>query len=90
MRASVLLDRDGVINRRIQNGYVTSWERFEFLPGALDALRLLAENDFAALVVSNQACVGKGLITAETLDEITTRFLQEVTRHGGRIHGVYY
>jgi hypothetical protein len=30
----------GVINRRIPDGYVTPWEQFEFLPRALDALRL--------------------------------------------------
>lgn len=57
MSRCVLLDRDGVINRRIPNGYVTSWEQFEFLPRALDALRLLAEGGHRALVVSNQACV---------------------------------
>jgi len=47
----VLLDRDGVINRRIVNGYVTRWKDFAFLPGALAALRLLRENGYTALVV---------------------------------------
>jgi histidinol-phosphate phosphatase family protein len=86
----VLLDRDGVINRRIANGYVTSPEQFEFLPRALDALRLLAEYGYKVMVVSNQACVGKGLISAEELEEITRRFVAEVEKHGGRIGGVYY
>ena len=40
---TLLLDRDGVINRRIIDGYVTSWEEFEFLPGVLEALRLFAQ-----------------------------------------------
>jgi histidinol-phosphate phosphatase family protein len=86
----VLLDRDGVINRRIPNGYVTSWAQFEFLPRALEALRLLVENNHSAIVISNQACVGKGLLTPEGLDAITGRFLAEVQKYGGRIDGIYY
>ena len=49
----ILLDRDGVINRRIANGYLTRWEDFEFLPGALAGLRLFRENGYRVLVVSN-------------------------------------
>jgi D-glycero-D-manno-heptose 1,7-bisphosphate phosphatase len=86
----VLLDRDGVINRRIVGGYVTSWGEFEFLPGALDGLRMLAENGYAALVISNQACVGKKLLNVAQLETITQRFLTEVALAGGNIRQVYY
>ncbi|MGD0124559.1 MAG: HAD family hydrolase [Terriglobia bacterium] len=86
----VLLDRDGVINRRIISGYVTAWEKFVFLPGALGALRLLHEKNYQVIVVSNQAGVGKGLMSAADLDEITRRFVAEVEAQGGRILGVYY
>jgi len=86
----VLLDRDGVINRRIVNGYVTSWEQFVFLPGALEGLRLLATAGYQALVVSNQSAVGRGLMTMKDLSEITSRFVEKVRRHGGSIGGVYY
>lgn len=90
MARFVLLDRDGVINCRVRNGYVRTWEQFVFLPNALEALRLFAENDYRAIVVSNQACVGKGLISLSTLEEITRRFVEEVRKYGGQIHGVYY
>jgi D-glycero-D-manno-heptose 1,7-bisphosphate phosphatase len=86
----VLLDRDGVINRRITGGYVTSWEQFEFLPRALEALRLLNESGYSVVVVSNQACVGKGLLSATELESITRRFLLEVALSGGHIVDVYY
>ena len=90
MRRYVLLERDGVINRRLSAGYVKSWEDFEFLPRALDALRLLAENDYGALVVSNQGCVGKGLLSLRELQSMTRRFLLEVALAGGDIAKVYY
>ena len=86
----VLLDRDGIINRRMPGGYVTSWDQFEFLPRALDALRLLAENGYVALVLSNQSCVGEGLLSSNELDAITRRFLLEVALSGGNIAQVYY
>jgi D-glycero-D-manno-heptose 1,7-bisphosphate phosphatase len=86
----VLLDRDGVINRRVLGGYVTTWQQFEFLPRALEALRLLAENGYAALVVSNQACIGKKLLSVADLDVITRRFMTEVALAGGNIIQVYY
>ncbi len=89
-RRYVLLDRDGVINRRLAGGYVTSWVQFEFLPRVLGALRLLAENGFAALVISNQACVGQGLLSSNELNALTRRFLLETALSGGDIAQVYY
>jgi D-glycero-D-manno-heptose 1,7-bisphosphate phosphatase len=85
-----LLDRDGIINRRMPGGYVTSWNQFEFLPRALEALRLLADSGYTALVLSNQACVAEGLLSSNDLDAITHRFLLEVALSGGNIAQVYY
>jgi len=89
-RRHVLLDRDGVINRRVPSGYVTSWDQFHFLPRVLDGLRFLAEHGYIALVISNQACVGKGLLSSNDLETITRRFLLEVALTGGNIGHVYY
>jgi D-glycero-D-manno-heptose 1,7-bisphosphate phosphatase len=86
----VLLDRDGVINRRTAGGYVTSWEQFEFLPRVLEALRLLAEHGYAALIISNQACVAKNLLKVSELEAITQRLRLEVALVGGNIKQVYY
>jgi D-glycero-D-manno-heptose 1,7-bisphosphate phosphatase len=86
----VLLDRDGVINRRIPGKYITSWAEFEFLEGALEGLSLLTQNGYAPIVVSNQACVGKGLLSQSQLEEITRLFVERVAEKGGRIHDVYY
>jgi len=89
-RRYVLLDRDGVINRQVVNGYVTRWKDFSFLPGVLSALRLLREHDYTVLVVSNQSCVGRGLLSWEELQAITRRMVLEVALAGGAIAKVYY
>jgi D-glycero-D-manno-heptose 1,7-bisphosphate phosphatase len=88
LRKAIFLDRDGVIcyNRR---DYVKSWEEFAFLPGALDALRRLAQLDYATIVISNQSAIGRGLMAEETSVEINRRMQKEISQHGGRIDGVY-
>src|SRR5437879_1899878 len=56
-RGAVLLDRDGVINRR-RSGHVRSWAEFEFLPGVLPALRELERCGVRVVVITNQSVVG--------------------------------
>ncbi|HTQ60243.1 MAG TPA: HAD-IIIA family hydrolase [Candidatus Solibacter sp.] len=89
-RRYILLDRDGVINRRRSNGPVKSWATFEFLPRSLDALRLLAANQYAAILISHQPCSLDGPQTASELDAITRRFMLEVAISAGHIAQVYY
>ncbi len=86
---AVFLDRDGVINHD-RPDYVRRWDQFEFLPGALEALRDLARKGLPVLVVSNQSAVGRGLMSSWDLEEINTRMLELVTAAGGRIDGAYY
>lgn len=90
MRAcpAVFVDRDGVINRNLPGG-VLSWEDFEFLPGALEGLAHLSREGYRVVVVTNQANVGRGLVTRARLDEIHRRMQDEIIRAGGRVTAVY-
>jgi D-glycero-D-manno-heptose 1,7-bisphosphate phosphatase len=89
-RRYVLLDRDGVINRRIPNGHAKCWEQVEFLPRALEAMRLLAANQYAGILIARQPCGGKGEPSASELEAITRRLLLEVALSGGHIERAYY
>ncbi|MCM8813885.1 MAG: HAD-IIIA family hydrolase, partial [Candidatus Omnitrophica bacterium] len=86
----VFLDRDGVINRDIDGGYVTCWAEFEFLPGVLDSLRVLAASGYTVAVISNQAGVGKGMYSEQALADITARMCRAVTEAGGCIERTWY
>jgi D-glycero-D-manno-heptose 1,7-bisphosphate phosphatase len=87
---TLFLDRDGVINRRIPGGYVSRWEEFEFLPGVLEALKILAGVFPRIILVSNQQGIGKGLMTMEELLEIDRRMKEEIRKAGGWIDASYY
>lgn len=85
---TLFLDRDGVVNRRIMDGYVTSWEEFEFLPGVLDAMKIFSKRFRYIFVITNQQGVGKGLMTMEQVDAIHDRMCTEIEMSGGSIDGI--
>lgn len=88
-RIAVLLDRDGVINRRLDAG-VRRVEEFEFLPRTLQALALLGRRDAIVAVVSNQANIGRQLLSCEELQRIHAAMLDRIGASGGRVDAVYF
>jgi len=88
---AVILDRDGVLNRRPPRGqYVRDVAEFEWLPGSLEALRSFHEAGYRVIVASNQAGVARGQLTNESLHAIHTRMEAEARAAGGAIDAVYY
>lgn len=87
---AIFLDRDGVINERIFGSYVSNWPEFKFVPGIAKALAQLTALKLPLIVISNQAGVAKKLVTRESLEEITHRFVSELNSQGAFIDAVYY
>jgi D-glycero-D-manno-heptose 1,7-bisphosphate phosphatase len=74
---TAFLDRDGTINVKAPEGeYVTSVAGFRFLPGAEEAVRLLADAGWRIVVVTNQRGIALGRMTAAAVDEIHRRLLE--------------
>jgi len=87
---AIFLDRDGVINERIQGGYVTDWKEFRFMEGVARTLAQLSALGLPMIVVSNQAGVGKGLLSVDALVRMTQQFVAELGKQGARLDAVYY
>ena len=87
---TVFLDRDGVINRLRPNDYVKNWKEFEFLPDAIGAICRLTDKEYQLIVVTNQACVNKGILQAKKLDSIHEKMLDQIGMAGGKIDAIYY
>lgn len=83
----VFLDRDGVINEK-RPDHVKAWDEFVFLPGALDALRMLHANGWLTIIVTNQAIINRGLVSRHEVDEIHHRMARVVERYGGHIESI--
>lgn len=72
---AVFLDRDGVLNRAPADadGIVrppATVERFEIVPGALEACDLLRAGGYTLVVVTNQPDVPRGRLTRATVEEM--------------------
>jgi D-glycero-D-manno-heptose 1,7-bisphosphate phosphatase len=87
---TVFLDRDGVINRHRPGDYVKTWEEFEFLPGACEALRLLTARRVRVVIVTNQRGIARGLFSEEALRAVHQRMLDVVTQSGAAVAGIYF
>lgn len=87
---SLFLDRDGVINRRIPGDYVKTPDTFELLPGVEEALRILAPHFQPIVVCTNQAGIGKGLMTELELSVVHQHFLGKIQASGARIDRIYH
>lgn len=91
MNRAVFLDRDGVINRKAPEGqYITRWGQFQFLPGSAEAIASLNAAGFYVIVVTNQRCVAKGLLTVSELESIHNHMCRELTAAGAVITAIYY
>ena len=90
-KKTVILDRDGVLNRKPPRAqYVRSWDEFEWLPGALAALRTLQDAGYRVVVLSNQAGIARGAMTGADLTAIHSAMADEVSAAGGKIEAIYH
>jgi D-glycero-D-manno-heptose 1,7-bisphosphate phosphatase len=88
---AVILDRDGVLNRRPPPGrYVERMEDIEWLPGSLEALRAFREAGYVVVVASNQAGVARGHVSVETVEAIHDAMRAQAVAAGGSIDAFYY
>lgn len=87
---TLFLDRDGVINQRIENDYVKSWSEFKFLPGFMEGIVALNKIFGTVVIVTNQQGIGKEIYTESDLEGIHLSMMLEVMLCGGIIDRVYF
>lgn len=90
-KPTIFCDRDGVLNRKPAEGdYVKSWQEFEWLPNAREAVTLLKKAGWRILLVTNQAGIGKGLYTEKDLADIHEKMQIDLQKMGGAIDKIYF
>lgn len=85
---AVFLDRDGTINR--YNGFVRNPDEFELLPGVADAIKMLNEEGYLAIVITNQPVIARGEVTTEGLTEIHNKMETLLGNEGAYLDAIYY
>ncbi len=83
------LDRDGVINK--ERGYILNFNNFIFLDGVKKAIKYLNQKKYLVIIITNQAAVGKGIISEKKLDLIHNSMKRELyISNKAYIDDIYY
>ena len=87
LRPAVFLDRDGTVTQL--DGYLTSPSQLQLLPGASASLMRLKKAGFLCILVTNQSAVGRGMMTAETLNTIHAELQRQLSADGVLLDAIY-
>ena len=85
----IILDRDGVINKDSRD-YIKSPAEFIPLPRSLSAIKLLTDNDFYIIIISNQSGINQDLVSPSNFIQINLKMMSLVEKSGGAISALLY
>lgn len=87
-RPAVFIDRDGTISEEV--GYVNHPSRFQIYPYSFEAIKLLNEHGWLAIVVTNQAGVARGYFSEDAVKQIHQQLYQKMVEASARLDAIYY
>jgi D-glycero-D-manno-heptose 1,7-bisphosphate phosphatase len=82
-RPAVFLDRDGILN--VDRGYVSSRANFEWIPGAIEAVKSLNDAGYYVFIATNQSGIARGLYTERDMQALHDFMADEFKRGGAHI-----
>jgi D-glycero-D-manno-heptose 1,7-bisphosphate phosphatase len=85
---AAFLDRDGVLNR--DHGFVHRPDQFEWMPGAIDAVKFLNRRGYLVFVITNQSGIARGYYTPQAVETLHAWMNDELKRHGAHIDDFAY
>jgi histidinol-phosphate phosphatase family protein len=80
---AALLDRDGTIN--VDTDYVRDPAGVALMPGAADAIRLLAQQGIPSIVCTNQSGIARGIISLEQYNAVRLRIAELLAAEGAEL-----
>jgi D-glycero-D-manno-heptose 1,7-bisphosphate phosphatase len=87
-RPAVFIDRDGTISEEV--GYVNHPTRFRLFPYSSQAIRILNESGWLAIVVTNQAGVARGYFSEDVIKQIHQQLENALHEGSARLDAIYY
>ena len=87
-RKAAFIDRDGVLNE--ERAFVHRIEDFEFVPGAIEALRGLQAAGYLLVVITNQSGIARGLYSEADFRALTVHLRERLHAAGIGLDAVEY
>ncbi|MBQ6449891.1 D-glycero-beta-D-manno-heptose 1,7-bisphosphate 7-phosphatase [bacterium] len=85
---AIFLDRDGTLNK--DAGFLTNIDQLELIPGASEAVKLINDSGYLAIVVTNQPAIARGELTIAQLDLIHQKLETLLGQDGAYLDAIYY
>ena len=85
---AAFLDRDGVINE--DTGYLNNVEDFKWIDGAIEALKILKENNFLIIIISNQSGVSRGYFSEQDVHSLHKWINLQLSEHNVKIDDFFF
>lgn len=85
---AVFIDRDGTLSEEV--GYINHPSRFRLFPFSGEAVKLLNENGWLAIVTTNQAGVARGYFSEDMITIVHAGMTRELEGVGARLDAIYY
>lgn len=85
---AIFFDRDGTINKYV--GFLTDINEFELLDGVTEAIKMINESGYLAIVVTNQPVIARGEVSVEELQEIHNKMETLLGQAGAYIDDIFY
>lgn len=84
---AIFLDRDGTINKYV--GFLRNIDDFELIEGVAEAIKLINQSGYLAIVVTNQPVIARGEVTWEELNKIHKKMATLLGKEGAYVDGIY-
>ena len=88
MQKAVFMDRDGTLSEEV--GYINHPSRFKLFPYAAEAVRRLKENNWLAIVVTNQAGVARGYFSENMIRRVHEKMREDLEKENAHLDAIYY
>lgn len=85
----LLLDRDGVLNRRIVGGYVTEPAQLEFIFDLVPVMVAAQRAGCLLAMVTNQGCIAQGLATVDQVAAVNQEVVAALAERDAHIDAAY-
>jgi D-glycero-D-manno-heptose 1,7-bisphosphate phosphatase len=88
MKRALFIDRDGTISEEI--GYVNHPSRYRIFPYSAEAIKLLNDAGWLAILVTNQAGVARGYFTEDVIGMVHEILVKGLAEGGAKLDAIYY
>jgi D,D-heptose 1,7-bisphosphate phosphatase len=85
---AVFLDRDGTINEDV--GYLSRLEDLKIYENAAEAIRLIREEGFLTVVITNQSGVARGFFSEDFVITVHNKINEYLKAHGTSLDALYF